>query len=112
MATEWIGLGVAGAAAVKLKEARTASEVAAMLKAAGVRGRRGACNDCPISRFVKRECGPQYTVFTSGGHVGVFEKEQYRGGFDLGEPLREFIRFFDFGAFPEVAEEPERYTLA
>lgn len=89
-------------AVANLHEARTARDVARLLRSAGVRGvRRSGCA-CPIANYLKRESGAD-SVEVFGGSVRMYI------GLTTGwvvarqsREMRHFIWLFDRGFFPSI----------
>lgn len=80
----------------------SAADVAAKLAAAGVTGRRGAEDDCPVYNYLRAEVP---AVISVGEEVWIdFPPQGYRPHHALKTPpaVARFIDQFDGTAFPEL----------
>lgn len=76
----------------ELDALQTADEIAACLRAAGIKGRRKVCDDCPLARATDSDVYTRDAADADGDYHGL----------TLAERL--FVRRFDDGQYPDLID--------
>jgi len=77
----------------------TKDEIKASLVAAGIKGRKGNADCCPVARHLK-QAG---FTFPCVGHVAVYAEDHLK--VSTPTPVKEFLIGFDRSEYPELDEE-------
>lgn len=81
----------------------TSKEVAASLRAEGVKGRQTEAGACPVAVFLKRKLPAYYfSVFST---VGVRQFDDWEDNIPVPKPVFHFLLDFDSGVYPDLIEE-------
>jgi hypothetical protein len=88
---------------------RTAGEVAALFRREGIRGIRGHSDRCPVQVWLAKVTGQQRLAVGYVGHGGGAVRHYPPGApapvhYLLGAGASAFMRHFDAGAWPDLAE--------
>lgn len=70
----------------------TAEEVAAALKAKGIKGTRHKPCHCPLAKLI-------------GGYVSGLYAYVEEEGFELSKACKDFTTYFDLGSYPELHQD-------
>lgn len=81
----------------------TGNEVAATLRAAGVKGMRHRAGDCPVARYLQKAFDlPASLLAVADTHVGLAAASADVLRVMLPAPVTMFVIAFDFGRHPEL----------
>ncbi|HEY8341445.1 MAG TPA: hypothetical protein VIK75_00340 [Calditerricola sp.] len=84
--------------------------IARLLAQEGIKGHPGWSHRCAIARYLSREAGCEVLVdFVDEDELVCIVDEDYNWPLQIKAPesVKEFVKLFDDGAFPELVGDPE-----